>query len=346
MKSKRSRIALLLMSVLLLCTMGVLSACNATKSDSLPEKSEGTAGSESDEKIEIVTTNFPYYDWVRTLLGDDAKNYELTLLLDTGVDMHSYQPTVEDIATISTCDMFVYTGGESDEWVAEVLADARNEDMIVVNLLEVLGDAAKTEEIKEGMEHDEHEHASEGSSEEEGEPDEHLWLSLRNAETLSAYLNSQLIALNPEKSAEYQANYEAYAEELAVLDEQFEETVETAALDTLVFADRFPFRYFTDDYDLNYFAAFPGCSAETEASFETVTFLAQKVDELDVDTILIIDGSDDSLAQTVIQSTQDKDQTIQVFDSLQSKTSADVEMGVTYLSTMQENLSTLKEVLN
>lgn len=304
----------------------------------------------NDKKISIVTTNFPEYDWVREMMGEKSANADITMLLDNGVDLHSYQPSADDIRKISECDMFVYVGGESDEWAEDALAEATNKDMKVVNLLEVLGDAVKTEETVEGMQESEHEHdedAEEATLEEEHdeEADEHVWLSLRNAQILCSAIAENLSAIDPDNSETYAKNKDDYIKKLASLDTKYEEAVKNANQKTLLFADRFPFRYMVDDYGLEYFAAFVGCSAETEASFETITFLANKADEKNLSTILTIESSDGKIAKTVIDNTKKKDQKILVMDSLQSFTSGDAENGVTYISVMEKNLDVLKEAL-
>lgn len=298
--------------------------------------------SEQTEKLQIVTTIFPEYDWVKQVLGENAENADVTLLLDNGVDLHSYQPSAEDILNISTCDMFIYVGGESDEWVEDALEEASNKDMVVINLLEVLGDNVKEEELVDGMEHeDEDEH----EEEEEGEADEHVWLSLKNAGVLCGSISDGLCSIDSEHSDVYKQNAKNYMDKLSELDAQYQEAVGSASVKTLLFADRFPFRYMVDDYGLDYYAAFSGCSAETEASFETIVFLANKVDELNLSCVLTIEKSGQKIADTVIQNTQSKDQQILALDSMQSTTSKDVSDGATYLSIMEKNLDVLKEAL-
>ena len=290
----------------------------------------------SGEKLTVVTTIFPEYDWVRNIMGDHAENAEIIYLLQNGVDLHSYQPTADDILTISGCDMFIYAGGESDSWVDGALENAQNEDMQVIKLLDVVGFAAKTEEVKEGMQAEE---------EEEDAPayDEHVWLSLRNAETICTEIEKSLEKLDPDNSEDYKKNLEAYTDELDKLDKEYETAVSSASTKTILFGDRFPFRYLTDDYGLDYYAAFVGCSAETEASFETVAFLAKKVDELGLKYIFTIENSDGKLANTIIENTRDKDQQVLALNSLQSVTNHEDE---DYLALMRDNLETLKKALN
>lgn len=501
------KITALLLALMLLA--GVLAGCGKPRDT-------GKAG-----KLKVVTTIFPAYDWVRAILGDKAENAEITMLLDNGVDLHSYQPTADDIVKISDCDLFVHVGGESDGWVESVLKNAANKNVKVINLLEMLGDSVKTEETVEGMQETEHAHdhskevstfeddevqdrslsdwagdwqsaypfaldgtlddafaamAEEGEMtadeyktyyqngyktditnidiegdhieftyedgkkvgsdyqyvgyyiqnwstgtkaamyrfeavdrtsgapvyiefndhmiepaaaehfhirmsnesfdaivdpenswptffpadmtgeeicehmeghdhEHEEEADEHVWLSLKNAETLVGAISDALQELDPDNKDTYAANASAYIEKLSALDGAYQSAVDGAARKTVLFGDRFPFRYLADDYGLSYYAAFSGCSAESEASFETVSFLAKKVDELKMPCVLTIEGKNHKLAETIVQSTAGKNQKVLTMDSMQSTTSEDVANGTTYLSAMEQNLSVLKEAL-
>ena len=497
------KITALLLALMMLA--GVLAGCGKPKD-------AGKAG-----KLKVVTTIFPEYDWVRAILGDKAENAEVTMLLDNGVDLHSYQPTADDIVKISDCDLFVYVGGESDGWVENALKNAANKNMKVINLLEVLGDSVKTEETVEGMQEDGHGHSHdeqlteddikdrtlsdfagawkslhpyllngdldkfcqhraeededrsttkdtylekyktswqcdaekisiEGNNitftyadgktvsaeytyagyqpkrNDEGkirsvryqfettsadapkyvqfndhghepgeaehfhiyfgndgfdalmsaktnpffvkdtlsvedildelmghdhgeEADEHVWLSLKNAKTLVGAISNALQEFDPDNKDTYATNAAAYIEKLSALDGAYQSAVDGAAHKTVLFGDRFPFRYLVDDYGLRYYAAFAGCSAETEASFETVSFLAKKVDELGLPCVLTIEGKNPKLAETIVQSTAGKNQKVLTMDSMQSMTSKDAANGATYLSVMEQNLSVLKEAL-
>ena len=298
-------------------------------------------------QVKVVSTIFPLYDWVREVAGDDV-DVNLDLLLDNGVDLHSYQPTAKDIMDISDCDIFVYVGGESDKWVADTLKQADNKDMIVLDLMDILGDKAKTEELKEGMQEDEHEHEEgeeEHEHEEEHEKDEHVWLSLKNTELFTQKIADALSKADSQHADVFKANADSYIEKLEALDKQYQETVDNAPTKTLLFGDRFPFRYMTDDYKLDYYAAFVGCSAETEASFETITFLSDKVDELKLKAIMQIESSDGSIAKTIRDNTKTKDQEILTLDSIQNVTAERVKAGETYLSIMESNLEVLKKAL-
>jgi len=327
-------ITLMLVAVLAVCA---LSGCGTSKSG------EDT----KDKKIKIVTTIFPEYDWVMQILGDKADKADVTMLLDKGVDLHSYQPSTADIAKISEADVFIYVGGESDEWVEDVLKEAKNKKLKVINLMDVMGDKAKEEEVKEGMQPEEEEHAEEAKDgkEEEVEYDEHVWLSLKNAKIFTKKIADVLSEVDKDDAKTYQANYESYAKKLDDLDKKYADAVASAKNKTLVFGDRFPFRYLVNDYGLDYYAAFVGCSAESEASFETVTFLAKKIDELGLGNVLTIEGKNHKIAKTVVDNTKNKDQKVLTMDSMQSTTSKDVKDGATYLGIMEKNLEVLKEAL-
>ena len=335
--------------------LGSLTACNA-------------AGAKSN-KLQIVTTIFPEYDWVMNVLGDKASDADVTMLLDNGVDLHSFQPTASDIMKISSCDLFIYVGGESDGWVEDALKEAVNKNMIVIDLMDELGDTVKEEEIIEGMQgededhdhddHDEdhdhdddhdHDEDHEGEHEhhhEEGEVeyDEHVWLSLKNAQVLVKSISDALQKLDSANAETYKKNADSYIESLKALDADYKAAVDAASNKTILFGDRFPFRYMVDDYGLTYYAAFVGCSAETEASFETITFLSKKVDELSLPAVLTIEGKDKRVAETIIENTASKNQKVLTLDSMQSVSSNDIKNGTTYLSIMESNLSVLKEAL-
>ena len=302
---------------------------------------------DSGDKISIVCTVFPQYDWVRQILGEEADNVDLTLLLQSRIDLHNFQPSVDDIVRISNCDLFIYVGGESDEWAEDVLGEAINEEMIIVNLLDELGEAAKVEEIIEGMEdEDDDDHDDEGDDDDhEDEYDEHVWLSLKNAQMFCAIIAEVLTELDPENTVVYQSNLAAYTQKLSALDSEYQMAVKAAPIKTLLFGDRFPFRYLVDDYGLSYYAAFAGCSAETEASFETIIFLSEKTDELSLNNIMVTESSDMKIAETIRNNTTAKNQQILKLDAMQSVITSDVQSGTSYLSIMESNLNVLKEAL-
>ena len=299
-----------------------------------------SSSSGSGNKLNIVATIFPEYDWTREILGDHLKDVDLTLLLDNGTDLHSFQPAVKDIMKVSSCDLLIYVGGESDQWIEDALKSAANPDMKTINLMETLKDFIKEEETVEGMQEKHHSH-----EEDEKEYDEHVWTSLRNASVAAEVIADTLAELDPENSDIYKENLRSYQGELSSLDNEYQKTVDQSTHKTLLFADRFPFRYLVDDYGISYYAAFSGCSAESEASFKTITFLAEKVDELGLKEVFTIEKSDDRIAETVIENTRDKDQKVAVLNSMQSITSEEIADGTTYLSIMEDNLKVLKAAL-
>ena len=337
-----------MLSIILLAA--VITGCGGRETRKTGEK-------ETVRFVTVTVTTFPLYDWVREIMGEEARVAEITLLTENGVDMHSFQPAAMDMILIGSSDLFVYVGGESDQWVEEVLKDdsVTGDDLFALNLMEALGEDALREELAEGMqedhahdhdEHDrvEHDHDHDNQSA-DTTLDEHVWLSLKNAQVLTKAIAESLANVNPSNADMYFENQAAYAKKLAALDAQYEEVIKNAQRNTLLFGDRFPFRYLLNDYGVSYYAAFPGCSSETEASFETVSFLANKTKELELNCVLTIEGSDNRIAQTIIDSADRADCKILTLDSMQSVTKDDIENGVTYLSVMEENLEVLKEAL-
>jgi len=353
----KNRIGYLIMA-LIVCT-GLVFGCGKVVEDSQviwDEKVKTT------NQLEIVCTTFAQYDWMRELLDGCDSQFELTLLIDNGVDLHSYQPSVADIAKISNADMVIYNGGESEQWVTELVQGENNKDIKAVSLIELLGDGIKEEELVEGMQ--EHEHGEHSHEEDEQEPheehhdeteeeheehhheyDEHVWLSVKNAMNFVTKLSQMLQEMNPSAAEQIQANEEAYVQELKELDYAYGQAMSEVVQPTLVFGDRFPFRYLMDDYEITYFAAFPGCSAETEASFETITFLAGKIDECQLDAILVLENSEPSIAETIVKNTTAQNQEILMIDSLQSVTREQIDEGYTYLTAMKSNLEVMKRAL-
>ena len=382
-KKKKLSASSLLLAGLFLCI--VLSVgCSVVKNTSGKNTTRKNAESENtieqnsiekgnSNKISIVCTTFPQYDWVKNILGEEAERFNVTLLLDNGVDMHSYQPAVKDIATAGSSNLFIYVGGESDTWVEDALKEAKNKDLKAINLMETLDNSVKEEEVVEGMQEgreslghsheksskekqeqtqkESHENSQEingqkEAADEEPEYDEHIWLSIRNAEIMVKNIEKAIEQLDSDNAKVYQTNAENYIKKLDTLDKQYANTIQNAKYKAILFGDRFPFRYMADDYDLKYYAAFAGCSAETMAGFETVTFLAKKADELRLSVILTIENSDGRIAEAVKSNTTKKNQKILAMNSLQSVTKEQLADGITYLQVMQENLSVLSEALN
>lgn len=292
----------------------------------------GCGQKQDSQKLQIVAAIFPEYDWVRQIVGEDD-SVEVTLLVDDGVDPHSFQPAVSDMVAAANCDLLIYGGGESAQWLEKL--EATNPNRKTIALLPLLGERAHEEEIVEGME----------AAAEESELDEHVWLSLRNADVFCQAITEALCGLNPDKADAYQANLSAYQQQLNALDAQYQDAVNTAPKDTIVVCDRFPFRYLVEDYNLGYYAAFPGCSAETGASFETVVFLSDKVKELNLSALLVTESSDGRLAKTVAEAAGNENMPVLTLNSMQS-VSAEQAKSLSYLSIMTENLSVLQQALS
>lgn len=313
--------------------------------------SGSSAVSGSGDKLNIVCTAFPVYDWVRELTKDSKKDIEITYLLDKGADMHSFQPTADDIMKISTCDMFVYVGGESDKWAEDALKESVNKDMKVIDLMSSLGEDAKEEVVKEGMQgEEEHDHEDEEHEDhdhsEAPEYDEHIWLSVRNAEKLCGVICDELCSIDKDNAESYKSALAGYKTELEKLDADFKALADKTSEKTLIFGDRFPFRYFVEDYGFDYYAAFVGCSAETEASFETIAFLAGKADDLSAKTVYILENSDGKIAKAIIDSTKSKSAKTAVLNSIQSVSREQLDSGESYLSLMKKNYETLSSTLS
>lgn len=339
----------------------MLTACNTEsgKKDSAPKK------------ISVVATIYPQYDWLKNVIGERADAVDLKLLIKNGTDLHSYKPSAQDIATIAKADLVVYVGGESDEWIEKALEATPKEGRIALNLMKALGDRVKEEEVVEGMqveehhhehgeeaeehEHEHHEHdkvtepaeaTSEHHHHEEVENDEHIWLSLKNAWILVNALAQSLSKVDSANSSIYTANAVLYNAKLWEMDKEFATAVSDASQKTVLFGDRFPFRYLVDDYGIKYYAAFVGCSAESEASFETVTFLAGKMDSLQLPAIFTIDGSNGKIARAILEASKNsKNAQVLTLNSMQSVTDEQIKAGVDYLSIMRDNLEVLKKAL-
>ena len=310
--------------------------CACSKSTENPETSENTSVSQTEpdsKKLNVVCTIFPQYDFCREIAGDKI---DLTLLLDSKTDLHSFEPTSEDILKISKCDLFINIGGESDDWAQDVIKSAQNDSLTVLSLMDTV--ETHQEEALEGQQAEEDE-----EKEHEHEQDEHIWTSLKNAILMAQAITDKLCALDKDNAEAYKANCEAYTKKLSDLEKQYADTISGAKTKTLLFADRFPFRYLAEDYGLTCYAAFSGCSAQTEASFETMAFLVNKVKEENLNYILMIDGSDGSVAESV---SRQSGAGIKTLNSCQSVPPEDIENGVSYLSIMLDNLAVLREVLS
>ena len=306
---------------------------------------DSNAKSLANKKVSVVATIYPQYDWLKNILGEYADKVDLKLLIKNGTDLHSYKPSAQDIAAIANADLVVYVGGESDEWIEKALEATPKAGRMQVNLMQVLGDRVKEEEVVEGMQAEEHEHEHHEHAE-APENDEHIWLSLKNAQILVKNLAESVAKIDSANAPVYRANAIIYASKLHDLDWAYDSTVSNASQKTILFGDRFPFRYMVDDYGIKYYAAFGGCSAESEASFETVAFLAGMMDSLSLPVIFTIDGSRSNVALAVRNASKNsKSVPVLQLNSMQSVTDEQIRSGVDYMSIMKSNLETLKKGL-
>ena len=345
-------------AMFVLATALMFVACSAESNEKAPAQ----------KKVSIVATIYPQYDWLKNILGDRLDAVNLKLLIQNGTDLHSYKPSAQDIAAIASADMVVYIGGESDEWIEKALKATPKDGRVQVNLMEALGDRVKAEEVVEGMQEEtkdekpalslpkgretkeiaeeNHEHHEHEAHAEEVENDEHVWLSLKNAELLVMNLADALSKVDTAHATEYHMNAGLYIAKISALDAQYRAATDSAHFKTILFGDRFPFRYLVDDYGIKYFAAFVGCSAESEASFETVAFLAGKMDSLALPAIFTIDESNGKIARAILDaSKKSKETPVLTLNSMQSVTDAQMQSGVDYLSMMQSNLEVLKKAI-
>ncbi len=308
----------LLCLILILCLLPLLGGCGA-------ESAQRGGG-----PLQIVTTVFPACDFAHVVAGGRAT---VTLLVPPGTETHSFEPTAQDLLRIRDCDLFLCTGGESEAWVEELLAGQDGEIPTLVMLACV--DALEEEE-KEGMQ-ELHEDGEEGP-----EYDEHVWTSPVNAQRIVGAIAERLGAIDPAHAAEYAANAADYCGKLASLDAQFRAVVADAEHRTLVFADRFPARYFVEEYGLDYFAAFPGCAEDTEPAAGTVAFLIDRVREEKLPAVLYIEFSNEKMADVICEDTGCRKL---LFHSCHNLTPAEFRSGASYLELMGKNLDTLREAL-
>lgn len=301
--------------------LGMLSGC------SLP-------GGPSGDTLQVVTTVFPSYDFTRQLAGEHA---EVTMLLTPGAESHSYEPTPADVLRIQQCDLFVYIGGESEVWVEEILKSLEGKEIRTLRLFDSI--QPLEEEEPEGADHaHEHEHAHE-----ETEYDEHIWTAPRNAIAMSEAIADALEAADPANKDDYQQRLESYSRELTELDAAFAEAVSTGRRREIIFGDRFPFRYFAHAYQLEYYAAFSGCSSETEASPATMSFLIRRVKEDRIPLVFYTESSSHKIADRIAEATGAG---TAMLHSCNNVSRAELESGATYVSLMRQNLDTLKQALN
>lgn len=311
--------------------------------------SSETPSSGDDSRIHAVTTIFPQYDFLRQIGGE---HLEVTMLLKPGAESHSFEPTPADMITVSESDLFVYVGGDSDAWVDTILESVDTSEKEIVTLMDCVETVA--EEESEGMETHGHAHDHEAEEDEtdseaehaddsHAEQDEHVWTSPRNAVLIVEKLCEALIRIDPKHAADYRENTQNYLKQLQALDGEFQEFVDHAERRTIVLGERFPFRYLADAYGLDYYAAFPGCSSESEASAKTVAFLINKVKEEQIPVVFTIELSNDKMTDSICEATGAKKL---LLHSCHNVTAEDFEQGVTYLELMEHNVQVLKEALN
>ena len=365
--------SVMLLSVAVLASVSLLTACSTQKdSGQQGSKHQGGAQQNSDQtasgqqgsdqqsgengrseaRISVVTTIFPPYDFVREIAGDRV---ELKMLLKPGEESHSYEPTPQDIIAIQESDVFIYTGGENDVWVEDILSSMPEGGRLTLRMIDCVDTVEEehVEGMKESPGHDHDDHEEDDADPDGGEAgedthsvheiDEHVWTSPVNAALIVGRIKEVLIQADPSGEAVYEENAAAYEEELAKLDREFRDVADHARRKLLIFGDRFPFRYFADEYGLDYYAAFPGCAGDTEPSAATMAFLIDKVKEEKVPAVLKMELSNDDIANAIAEATGTE---VKVFYSCHNLSAEDFESGETYLSMMQKNVETLKEVLN
>ena len=295
-----------------------------------------------DNKLQIVVTSFPQYDFARAVAKDEA---DISMLIKPGVESHSYEPTPEDIQKIENSDLFIYTGGENDEWVEGILDSLDTSKTKIVKLEdcvtlieedETVGLEGVSTHSHDDYEDSDHEHSS------EIEYDEHVWTSPKNAIKIIEKIERVLCELDEEKQETYSKNAQEYISEIDDIDMQIRDIVKHAKRKTLVFGDRFPFKYFVEEYGLDYKAAFPGCSDEMEPSADTISYLIDFIKEENIPVVLHVELSNEKVANTLAEETNTKTMCL---NSVHNVSQQDFEKGVTYVSLMRENIETLKVAL-
>ena len=335
---------------------------------------------QDDVRIRIVTTIFPPYDFARAIAGDETRA-DITMLLSPGEEIHSYEPTPMDIKKIQNSDLFIYIGGENDVWVDRILenmGDKKPQTLRLVDLTDTVAEevvegmmeergghehdheAEHAEEAEhdheaehaEEAEHDHedaddhahssHTHSGDSSEEEHEEADEHVWTSPVKAAEITEAIAAKMAEIDSDNAESYLANANAYVKKILEVDAAYREIVDNAERRTIVFGDRFPLRYFAEEYGLEYFAAFPGCSSESEPSASTLAFLIDKVREEQIPVVFSIEFSNGNIARAICESSGAVQRT---FNSCHNVTRAQMENGATYVSLMTENLEPVREAL-
>ncbi len=313
-------------SLLLLCVLWLLTGCGLLAQSPREDQREPAA----EDQLNIVTTAFPPYDFARQLAGAGAK---ITMLLKPGGEAHTYEPTPQDMIAIENCDIFLYIGGESEDWVDRLLESVDDSSMEALALMDCVD--LLDEEMVEGM------YAREG--EDHGGSDEHIWTDPANVVKICEKVTEVLKSVRPENAKVYEENLAAYKEQLLALDEQFRQIVDSGSRKTIIFGDRFPFRYFAHAYGLDYYAAFPGCSSESEPSVATMIYLTDKIRELHIPVVFTLEMSNEKIADVLCGETGARKLTMHSCHNVSRK---EFESGETYLSLMKKNAENLREALN
>lgn len=319
---RTGRILVLLAACLMVAA--ALAGCMAEKKEEAPLSTA--------KKIRIVCTNFAGYDFVRHIVKEHG---EVTMLMKAGMDVHSFSPSPKELKAVADCDLFIYTGGDSDEWVDRVLDATGKEPASVCRMMDAV--ELSREEYTEGM------RKEKGKEMDEEEMDEHVWTSPVNAIAIVKKINESVSAWDPAHAEDYRKNTDAYVKELAALDLRFREVMDGAARKEIIVGDRFPFLYFVKEYGLTYEAAFPGCAKDTEPDPKTMAFLIDKVKSDQIPVIFHIEMSNQQVSRAIAEATGAKERQL---NSLHNVTQKDFDAGVTYVDLMKQNVKTLKEALN
>ncbi|NLO84754.1 MAG: zinc ABC transporter substrate-binding protein [Clostridiales bacterium] len=299
------------------------------------------AQAENTPEISILTTVFPAYDFASVIVGDTAN---VQLLLPPGTESHSYEPTPQDIISIQDADLFIYVGGESDHWVENILSSMGNDAPKAIRLMDCV--AVVKEEYTLAMEHDHahNEHEDHDHDEDHtAELDEHVWTSPKNAMLIASSLANTLTTLSPANEGIYSSNLQAYLTELEALDAAFTDVVANGKCSKVIFGDRFPLRYFVDAYQLQYDAAFPGCSEDSEPNIRTIMTLIDEIKTEEIPVVFYIEFSSQKTANIIAEETGAK---TLLFHSCHNVSFDEMENGASYLSLMRSNVDALKEALN
>ena len=314
---------------------------------------------ETGKKYSIVSTSFPGYDFARAVAGNNTE-VSVKMLLKPGAESHTFEPTPQDILTIKNSNLFLYGGGDSDEWVKKVISEIDPKKTKVMKLVDLV--KTKNEEVVEGMQEDEDDHKDDHDhdhkhdhdhdhnhkhghdhKEEEPEVDEHVWTSLKNAKEITEKILKAALEFDKAEEKKLSENTKNYTDKIAAVDQKIGEMVKIAKRKEIIVGDRFPLRYFVDDYGIKYYAAFPGCSEQTEANVKTVSFLVKKIKEDKIPAVFKIELSNGLIAETLAKETGAKILEIQSAHNISEK---DFECGVTYVDLMERNFEVLKEALN